>query len=102
MRAYVAVTDGDWYRYLAGRGAGEVNFWLPSGGRRFGAVEPGSPFLFKSHYRDGNRIVGGGFLSGSVSLPMHAAAEWVDLGQVRDYADALVDTIGALCGPATS
>lgn len=73
MRAYVAVTDGDWYRYLSGRGATEVNFWLPSSGRRFGAVEPGSPFLFKSHYRDGNRIVGGGFLSGSVSLPMSQA-----------------------------
>jgi putative restriction endonuclease len=76
VRAYVAVTDGDWYRYLAGRGATEVNFWLPSGGQRFGAVEPGSPFLFKSHYRDGNRIVGGGFLSGSVSLPMSHAWEF--------------------------
>ena len=72
----MAVTDGDWYRYLARRGAAEVNFWLPSGGRRFCAVEPGSPFLFKSHYRDGNRIVGGGFLSGSVSLPMSQAWEF--------------------------
>jgi len=33
---------------------------------------------------------------------MHAADEWVDLGQVRDYADALTDTIGAFCGPATA
>jgi hypothetical protein len=29
---------------------------------------------------------------------MHAAGEWADLGQVRDYADALVDTIRAFCG----
>jgi acetylornithine deacetylase/succinyl-diaminopimelate desuccinylase-like protein len=33
---------------------------------------------------------------------MHAADEWADLGQVRDYADALVDTIRAFCGPATA
>ena len=30
---------------------------------------------------------------------MHAEDEWVDLGQVRAYADALVDTIRAFCGP---
>ena len=28
---------------------------------------------------------------------MHAADEWAGLGQVRDYADALVDTILAFC-----
>ena len=32
---------------------------------------------------------------------MHAADEWVDLAQVRAYADALVDTISAFCGTAT-
>jgi acetylornithine deacetylase len=30
---------------------------------------------------------------------MHAADEWADLSQVRDYADALADTIRAFCGP---
>jgi acetylornithine deacetylase len=30
---------------------------------------------------------------------MHAEDEWVDLGQVRAYADALVGTIRAFCGP---
>jgi acetylornithine deacetylase/succinyl-diaminopimelate desuccinylase-like protein len=29
---------------------------------------------------------------------MHAEDEWVDLAQVRAYADALADTIGAFCG----
>ncbi len=29
---------------------------------------------------------------------MHAADEWVDLGQVRDYADALVGAIRGFCG----
>ena len=37
----------------------EVNFWQPSGGRRFHALEPGEPFLFKLHYPE-NAIVGGG------------------------------------------
>jgi acetylornithine deacetylase len=31
---------------------------------------------------------------------MHAADEWVDLAQVRAYADALADTIRTLCGSA--
>lgn len=68
MRVYVGVTDGDWYRFLAARGGGEANFWQPSGGRQFGAVPAGSPFLFKSHKKDGSRIVGGGFLSGWAAL----------------------------------
>jgi len=33
---------------------------------------------------------------------MHAEDEWVGLPQVRAYADALVDTIGAFCGPAAA
>lgn len=33
---------------------------------------------------------------------MHAADEWVDLAQVRAYAEALVDTIREFCGPATT
>lgn len=76
VRAYVGVTDWDWYRFLRGRGATEVNFWQPSGGRRFGAIPQGAPFLFKSHYSHGNRIIGGGFLSGWVSLPMTRAWEF--------------------------
>ncbi|MGH3963172.1 MAG: HNH endonuclease [Pseudonocardiaceae bacterium] len=76
MRAYVGVTDWHWYRFLQGRGATEVNFWQPSGRRRFGAIPEGAPFLFKSHYADGNRIVGGGFLSGWASLPMTRAWEF--------------------------
>ena len=37
-----------WYRYLAARpGLRELNFWLPSGGGRFGALSVGEPFFFK-------------------------------------------------------
>jgi putative restriction endonuclease len=74
VRAYVGVTD--WYRFLQGRGATEVNFWQPSGGRRFGAVPEDAPFFFKSHYSHGNLIVGGGFLSGWAFLPITRAWEF--------------------------
>jgi putative restriction endonuclease len=68
VRAYVGVTDGDWYRYLAARGADEVNFWRPGGANAFRALSVGEPFFFKSHYSDGNRVVGGGFFSGFAAL----------------------------------
>lgn len=76
VRAYVGVTDWDWYQYLHDRGATEVNFWQPSGGRRFGAIPQAAPFFFKTHYSHGNRIVGAGFLSGWASLPMSRAWEF--------------------------
>jgi HNH endonuclease len=111
VHAYVGVTDGDWYRflrdrYLRGLGATEVNFWQPSGGPRFGAIPEGAPFLFKSKKPDGNRIVGGGFLSGWASLPIPRAWEFFgeDNGcateeelrtQIRKYRDKSLDEHGA-------
>jgi putative restriction endonuclease len=69
MRAYVGVTDDEWYRFLAARpDVDEVNFWRPGGGS-FGRLTPGEPFFFKTHYPH-NRIVGGGFFSGFVRLPI--------------------------------
>lgn len=60
MKAWVAVTDLDWFRFLRERpDLDEVNFWQPSGGRRFGAIQPGELFLFKLHYPE-HAIVGGG------------------------------------------
>lgn len=81
MRVYVGVTDGNWYRFLAARGFAEVNFWQPSGGRGFHALQPGEPFLFKTHYRDrlGNRIVGGGYFLDQVVLTLSEA--WRFFGQ---------------------
>jgi putative restriction endonuclease len=70
MRAYVGVTDGDWYRFLRRRpDLDEVNFWQPSGGRTFGAVQPGDAFLFKLHYPE-NAIVGGGTFLWASSFPL--------------------------------
>lgn len=80
MKAYVGVTDGDWYRHLAAAGADEVNFWRPSGDRAFRALEVGEPFLFKLHAPD-NRVVGGGFYSGFAGLRVSEA--WRFFGQAN-------------------
>ncbi|MFB9236305.1 HNH endonuclease [Plantactinospora siamensis] len=73
MRAYVGVTDGEWYRFLAARpDVTEVNFWRPSTKAAFRALQPGEPFFFKSHHPH-NRIVGGGFFSGFVPLRLSEA-----------------------------
>ncbi|HET7174353.1 MAG TPA: HNH endonuclease [Nocardioidaceae bacterium] len=83
MHAYVGVTDGDWFRFLAARGYDEVNFWQPSGGRAFHALEPGEPFLFKTHYRDpaGSCIVGGGLFFAQVELSLSEA--WKFFGEAN-------------------
>ena len=63
MKAWVGVTDGDWYRFLRDRShLDEVNFWQPSGGRQFRALAPGELFLFKLHHPE-NYIVGGGLFA---------------------------------------
>lgn len=73
VKAYVGVTDIQWYRYLAARPhVDEVNFWRPAGGRAFGALKPGELFLFKTHYPH-NQVVGGGFYSGFAPLTVSEA-----------------------------
>jgi len=69
------VTDNVWYHFLAARpGLQEVNFWQPSGGRGFHVLAPGEPFFFKTHYPH-NRVVGGGFFTGSTRLRVSEAWE---------------------------
>jgi putative restriction endonuclease len=73
MKAYVAITDGNWFRYLSALpGIDEVNFWQPGGSHAFRALNPGEPFLFKLHSPD-NYIVGGGFFAYSTILPCSLA-----------------------------
>jgi putative restriction endonuclease len=75
VRAYVGVTDNDWYRFLAARpNLREVNFWQPSGGHEFHVLVPGEPFFFKTHSPH-NRVVGGGFFSDSARLRVSEAWE---------------------------
>jgi len=76
VRTYVAVTDADWYRFLAAQpGLTEVNFWRPRDTREFRAIGAGEPFFFKTHAPH-NRIVGGGFYSSSANLRLSEAWEW--------------------------
>lgn len=72
MKFYVAITDFSWFTYLANRKPDEVNFWQPSGGRQFRALEPGEPLLFKLH-APRNFIVGGGFFSSFSIWPLSYA-----------------------------
>jgi hypothetical protein len=59
--AVVAITDGNWFDALRRLpSVDEVNFWQPSPGGAFAALQPGEPFLFKLH-SPVDRIVGGGF-----------------------------------------
>jgi putative restriction endonuclease len=79
VRAWVAVTDKDWYRFLSRRSDfDEVNFWQPRGNRVFGTLSPGEPFLFKLHYPE-NAIVGGGYFTHSSRLP--ASVAWEAFGE---------------------
>ncbi|MGB4220904.1 MAG: hypothetical protein WBJ50_06455 [Smithellaceae bacterium] len=62
MKAFVGITDRDWFELLSSLPQlDEVNFWQPSGKQQFRALAPGELFLFKLHSPD-NFIVGGGDL----------------------------------------
>jgi putative restriction endonuclease len=74
MRAFVGITDYDWYQSLAGQGYDEVNFWKPGGNVNFKALTPGELFLFKLH-APYNAIVGGGFFVRFSLLPSFLAWE---------------------------
>jgi putative restriction endonuclease len=85
VRAYVGVTDQNWYEFLAARpNLTEVNFWQPSGSREFQVLAPGEPFFFKTHYPH-NRVVGGGFFSDSVRLKVSEA--WEIFGEANGVRD---------------
>lgn len=73
MRAFVAITDNEWFAFLRRQdGLTEVNFWQPSGGRQFRALEPGQPLLFKLHAPQ-SFIAGGGFFATFSILPFSLA-----------------------------
>jgi len=75
MRAYVGITDSDWYNLLRNQPSlDEVNFWRPKDLREFKALNPGELFLFKLHSPN-NYIVGGGFYAHFALLPISLAWE---------------------------
>lgn len=75
VKLWAANTDLDWFDYLAAQpDVDEVNFWQPSGGTSFGAIQPGELFLFKLK-SPRNAIGGYGVLSQSSNLPLSLAWE---------------------------
>lgn len=79
MRFFIAVTDYDWFRLHASkRGVEEVNFWRPSPDAPFKALDIGEMLLFKLH-SPRNFIVGGGFFTRFVQLPISLA--WDAFGE---------------------
>ena len=85
MKAFVAVTDNDWFGFLASQqGIDEVNFWTPSG-KPLAAFQVGEPVLFKLH-APLNVVAGGGFFAHFSVLPVSLA--WDAFGVkngARDY-----------------
>jgi len=81
MRAYVAITDNEWFRFLRDRPAlQEVNFWQPGGRTAFRALDSGEPLLFKLHSPE-NFVVGGGFFAAFSRLPCSLA--WETFGEAN-------------------
>jgi putative restriction endonuclease len=77
LRAWIANTDFEWYRFLSGRpDLDELNFWRPSGAV-FKVLAPGEPLLFrlKAPY---NAIAGLGFFVHFSVLP--ASLAWAAFG----------------------
>jgi putative restriction endonuclease len=76
MRGYVAVTDNDWFDFLAVQPAvDEVNFWMPRlWGGEFGVLGRGGPLLFKLK-GSRNAIAGGGYFEHYTELPITVAWE---------------------------
>jgi putative restriction endonuclease len=75
MRAYVGITDYEWYQLLSSRpDLEEVNFWQPGGKREFRSLQQGDLFLFKLH-APRHSLVGGGFFAHATRLPVSLAWE---------------------------
>jgi putative restriction endonuclease len=86
LKAYVGITDQDWFEFLRSRrDFDELNFWQPGGRIQFRALSVGEPFLFKLH-SPRNYIVGGGFFTHSSLLPCSLA--WEAFGE-KNGADSL-------------
>jgi putative restriction endonuclease len=86
VRAFVGITDIDWFSFLASRpDVDEVNFWQPSGATQFRALAPGELFLFKLR-APRRSIVGGALFAYSTILPLSLA--W-DAFQEKNGASSL-------------
>ncbi len=79
MNFFVAVTDYEWFQLHASKpSVVEVNFWRPSPEASFKALNAGEMLLFKLH-SPRNFIVGGGFFTRFVHLPI--SLSWEAFGE---------------------
>ena len=82
---YIALTDPEWYSFLAGKPrVDEVNFWQPHGGRAFRALRKDDPFIFKLRAPE-KAIVGFGFFERFEVLPAWLA--WDCFGEMNGAPD---------------
>jgi hypothetical protein len=88
MNLFVGVTDYNWFQLHQSKSQlVEVNFWRPSPEASFKALNAGELFLFKLH-SPRNFIVGGGFFTRFVHLPI--SISWEAFGEgngVRSLAE---------------
>src|SRR6185295_19529732 len=81
VKLYVGITDYDWFKLHASKPfVEEVNFWKPSSQLGFKVLRWGEPFLFKLH-APRNFIVGGGFFTKFLRLPVSLA--WETFGEAN-------------------
>jgi putative restriction endonuclease len=81
VKLYVGITDYDWFRLHSSKPfVEEVNFWKPSSQLGFKVLQWGEPFLFKLK-SPRNYIVGGGFFTKFLRLPMSLA--WDTFGEAN-------------------
>jgi putative restriction endonuclease len=80
VKYWVAVTDLDWFSYLAHRAPlEEVNFWQPSTSRPIN-LPPYAPWIFKLAVRHGGWVVGGGYFATYTTMtPTRAWDTFLDL-----------------------
>lgn len=84
MRAWVAVTNLEWYDFLRARpGLPLVNFWKPSAAP-FRAVEEGEDYIVFKAKRPLNRVVGGGVYGGYATSRLLDA--WMMFGDTNGAA----------------
>jgi putative restriction endonuclease len=103
MRAYVGVTDDNWFRFLASRPSiNEVNFWRPRDTRLFSSLSPGEPFIFKTRARVGNLLVGGGFFESHVVLRISESWDFFGDGNGVASLGALREKLSILRGEPLS
>ena len=92
LLGYVGNTDYDWYQSLRDLPVppDEVNFWQPSGKRRFGAIQVGAPFFFLQLKRPHNAIAGFGLFASSQLAPAWLA--WRSFG-VKNGAETYAEMV---------